>query len=95
MFLVVLISQLIINFYYFWSECFLFFIRLHKKPAAHYESAATRKYIGGRTETIRSCSVESVKFARAMLDTNIKPMDKRDLLTAAVNAHKKYTVDVS
>lgn len=71
----------------------LSYYRLHKKPAAHYESAATRKYIGGRTETIRSCSVESVKFARAMLDANIKPMDKRDLLAAAVNAHKKYTVD--
>ncbi|CAG2068926.1 unnamed protein product, partial [Timema podura] len=32
--------------------------RLHKTPGAHYESAGLRKFIHGRTETIRSCSQE-------------------------------------
>ncbi|XP_069365666.1 carnitine O-acetyltransferase-like isoform X2 [Maniola hyperantus] len=68
------------------------FYRLHKTPGAHYESAATRMYVGGRTETIRSCSVESVAFARAMLDTQASAHDKLAALRAAVAAHKDYTV---
>lgn len=63
-------------------------------PAAHYESAATRKFIHGRTETIRSCSNESVAFARIMLDKSKKDEDKVKALKAAVDSHKKYTVEV-
>ncbi|GLV41481.1 Carnitine O-Acetyl-Transferase [Carabus blaptoides fortunei] len=69
------------------------FYRLHNVPGAHYESAATRKYIGGRTETIRSCSDESVRFAKAMLDPNMSPMEKRSCMATAIAAHKKYTME--
>lgn len=65
------------------------FYRLHKIPGAHYESAQTRLYVHGRTETIRSCSNESVAFAKAMTDGRDEK-EKVEKLKAAVNAHKKY-----
>lgn len=63
-------------------------------PGAHYESAATRKYIHGRTETIRSCSNESIAFAKAMLDSSKSDNEKVTALKHAVDAHKKYSIEV-
>lgn len=63
-------------------------------PGAHYETASTRKYLHGRTETIRSCSQESVEFAQAMLDTAMSPQQKVLALKKAVNAHKDFTIQV-
>ncbi|XP_060802455.1 carnitine O-acetyltransferase isoform X2 [Amyelois transitella] len=68
------------------------FYRLYKTPGAHYESAATRMYIGGRTETIRSCSIESVDFAKTMLNSQSTPKEKVAALQRAIKAHKDYTV---
>ncbi|KAM3959049.1 carnitine O-Acetyl-Transferase isoform 2-T2 [Aphomia sociella] len=68
------------------------FYRLHKTPGAHYESAATRMYIGGRTETIRSCSIESIDFAKTMLNAQSTPKQKILALQKAIQAHKDYTV---
>lgn len=70
----------------------LAFYRLHKVPGAHYESAATRMYVGGRTETIRSCSIESIEFAKTMLNSKSSPKDKISALKGAINSHKNYTV---
>ncbi|GLH09742.1 Choline O-acetyltransferase-like Protein [Gryllus bimaculatus] len=69
------------------------FYRLHKLPGAHYESASTRKYFGGRTETIRSCSCESVAFAETMLDCSKSDEEKVKAMKEAVNGHKKYTLE--
>lgn len=66
---------------------------MHKTPGAHYESAATRKYIHGRTETIRSCSIESVNFAKIMLDASKSDSDRLEAMKSAINSHKKYTVE--
>ena len=49
----------------------------------------------GRTDTIRSCSPESLEFTKAMLDTNTPVSKKAELLRRAVGAHKQYTNDVS
>lgn len=68
------------------------FYRIHKVPGAHYESASTRKYIHGRTETIRSCSVESIDFARTMLNPAASNLQKVVSLKAAISAHKDYTI---
>ncbi|KAJ0181787.1 hypothetical protein K1T71_002509 [Dendrolimus kikuchii] len=68
------------------------FYKVHKTPGAHYESAATRMYAGGRTETIRSCSVEAVEFAKAMLDARGAPKEQVAALKRAIQAHKDYTV---
>jgi carnitine O-acetyltransferase len=67
------------------------YYRLHKVPGAHYESASLRKFIHGRTETIRSCSVESIKFAQTMLDASTSANEKASALRTAIKAHKDYT----
>ncbi|KAJ8921098.1 hypothetical protein NQ315_015896 [Exocentrus adspersus] len=69
------------------------FYRIHKVPGAHYESAATRRYIHGRTETIRSCSIESVAFAKAMLDTKKSDAERVAALKDAIISHKKYSIE--
>lgn len=65
------------------------FYRLHHVPGAHYESAGTRLYVHGRTECIRSCSKESVAFAKAMVESK-NDQDKLGKLKAAIESHKKY-----
>ncbi|XP_037958104.1 carnitine O-acetyltransferase isoform X2 [Teleopsis dalmanni] len=69
----------------------LAFYRYHKVPGAQYESAHLRIYTGGRTETIRSCSVESVAFAKAMMDKEVSNEERAKLLRKAVNSHREYT----
>ncbi|ROT74309.1 putative carnitine O-acetyltransferase-like, partial [Penaeus vannamei] len=71
----------------------LAFYRIHKEPGAHYESASTRRYLHGRTETIRSCSTESVEFAKTMLDENASADEKASSLRKAVEGHKNYAKD--
>lgn len=87
-------GKVIIPYFYFLYNFFLFFTRIHKVPGAHYESAATRKYIHGRTETIRSCSVESIAFAKTMLDKGKTIADKVVALREAIESHKKYANEV-
>uniref|UniRef100_A0A1A9W5I6 Choline/carnitine acyltransferase domain-containing protein n=1 Tax=Glossina brevipalpis TaxID=37001 RepID=A0A1A9W5I6_9MUSC len=67
------------------------FYRLHKKPAAQYETAHLRIFYNGRTETIRSCSNESVAFAKGMLDEKLDDKQRAELLRKAVEGHRKYT----
>ncbi|XP_039951311.1 carnitine O-acetyltransferase isoform X1 [Bactrocera tryoni] len=69
------------------------YYKLHKVPAAQYESAHLRIYINGRTETIRSCSNESVAFAKAMLDECADNKKRVELLRAAINGHRAYTTN--
>nr|CAD7577266.1 unnamed protein product [Timema californicum] len=71
----------------------LAFYRLHKTPGAHYESAGLRKFIHGRTETIRSCSQESVDFAMKMLSGTATNEEKYRALLAAINYHKNYAIE--
>nr|CAD7426931.1 unnamed protein product [Timema monikensis] len=71
----------------------LAFYRLHKVPGAHYESAGLRKFIHGRTETIRSCSQESVDFAMKMLSSTATNEEKYEALLAAINGHKNYVIE--
>ena len=49
----------------------LAYYKMYKKPCATYESAGTRKFLKGRTETGRSCSTESLNWTRAMTDPSI------------------------
>jgi hypothetical protein len=44
--------------------------KLHNTNAPTYETASTRRFYHGRTETIRSCTPESVEWAKAMLDSH-------------------------
>lgn len=58
-----------------------------------YESSMTRLFYGGRTETIRSASVESAEFVKAFLDPAVPPKTKVELLRKATERHQMYSHD--
>ncbi|KAI8824167.1 acyltransferase ChoActase/COT/CPT [Fimicolochytrium jonesii] len=58
-----------------------------------YESAQTRKFAFGRTETCRSTSTESVAWVKAMQDPSVPAARKYELAQAALNAHTRYMND--
>lgn len=60
-----------------------------------YESAATRRFQQGRTETCRSVSDESVAFCTAMANPEVPPEECVKAFRAAVDAHVKYITDAS
>ncbi|KAF2742096.1 acyltransferase ChoActase/COT/CPT [Sporormia fimetaria CBS 119925] len=69
--------------------------KFYGKNRPTYESAATRRFQEGRTETCRTVSDESVAFCNAMADHDTPPEKARDLLRAALDAHVKYISDAS
>lgn len=52
-----------------------------------YEASMTRLYLNGRTETVRSCTEESCKFVKAMLDSSCNKEMRIKLLQAAADKH--------
>lgn len=60
-----------------------------------YESAATRRFQQGRTETCRTVSDESVAFCAAMADPEVSPEQCVQAFRKAVDAHVKYISDAS
>ncbi|KAH8400511.1 hypothetical protein KR222_002554, partial [Zaprionus bogoriensis] len=68
----------------------LAFYKIHQVPAAQYESAHLRIFENGRTETIRSCSNESLAFCKAMTTEDVSVANRAKLLRAAVAGHQKY-----
>eukprot|EP00943_MAST-04B_sp_MAST-4B-sp1_P002955 g2955.t1 len=72
----------------------LAYYRLHKgELPATYETAHTRQYFHGRTETIRSCSIEAKKMCEAMANSTIDSIEKEKAIRMAISAHNKYTFD--
>ena len=69
--------------------------KMYGKNRPTYESAATRKYQMGRTETTRTVSDESVAFTDAMANPEMGREECEKLFRAAVMAHVKYTQDAS
>ncbi|QRV92663.1 carnitine O-acetyltransferase [Ceratobasidium sp. AG-Ba] len=68
----------------------LAFHKMFDRPGVCYESCQTRKYKRGRTEVIRSATVQSGAWARAMLDQNVDDITRHDLFRAAVKQHLAY-----
>jgi len=69
----------------------LAYFRLHQTPPATYESASLRRFLLGRTDTIRSCSIKSDQFVRAVEDG--LPRDKLShLMIEAINEHRNYVM---
>ncbi len=62
----------------------LAYYRMHHKVVLTYESATTRLYFKGRTETIRPVSDHSVAFIKAMDDSNFSKEQVKDLLKKAI-----------
>lgn len=54
-----------------------------------YEASMTRLFKEGRTETVRSCTMESCQWARSMDDPQAKDEDRRDLLRKACERHQR------
>ncbi|PKY01690.1 acyltransferase ChoActase/COT/CPT [Aspergillus campestris IBT 28561] len=71
----------------------LAYFKMYGKNRPTYESASTRKYQEGRTETIRSVSDDSVAFCRAINDANVPRAEAVQKLRAALAAHSKYTAE--
>ncbi|XHG02153.1 hypothetical protein AWENTII_005513 [Aspergillus wentii] len=71
----------------------LAYFKMYGKNRPTYESASTRKYQEGRTETIRSVSDDSVAFCKAIQDSNVPREEVIRLFRTALTAHSKYTAE--
>ncbi|XP_077070208.1 peroxisomal carnitine O-octanoyltransferase [Siphateles boraxobius] len=67
----------------------LAYYRLHGKPGSCYETATTRRFFHGRTETMRPCTVEAQHWCRTMLNPTATTEEKRQALNAAFSKHNK------
>ncbi|KAG7470020.1 hypothetical protein MATL_G00134880 [Megalops atlanticus] len=67
----------------------LAYYRLHGKPGSCYETATTRRFYHGRTETMRPCTVEAQQWCQAMLDPTVSADNKRKKLVTAFAKHNK------
>lgn len=73
----------------------LAYFKMYGKNRPTYESASTRKFQEGRTETTRTVSDESVAFCKAHADPNVPREEVVRLFRTALAAHTKYTLDAS
>jgi carnitine O-acetyltransferase len=69
--------------------------KMYGKNRPTYESAATRRFQQGRTETTRTVSDDSVAFCNAMADPSVNTEECIKLFRAALDAHVKYISDAS
>ncbi|KAJ2003289.1 hypothetical protein GGI04_003021 [Coemansia thaxteri] len=73
----------------------LAYYRTHGKFASVYETASTRQFLHGRTETVRSLTAESADFMRIMNDKASSMRDKYEALVRAANKHQVLLRDAS
>jgi carnitine O-acetyltransferase len=69
--------------------------KMYGKNRPTYESAATRRFQQGRTETCRSVSDASVAWCDAMADPSIDDKTCQELFRKALDSHVKYIADAS
>ncbi|CAG8781587.1 10617_t:CDS:2, partial [Acaulospora morrowiae] len=73
----------------------LAYFQLHGRVVPTYETASTRRFLHGRTETIRTLSVDSKAFVEGMSNKSLNSQQKFDLLQSATKAHSLYTRESS
>ncbi|KAJ5281790.1 Carnitine O-acetyltransferase [Penicillium angulare] len=73
----------------------LAYYKMYGKNRPTYESASTRKFQEGRTETTRTVSDESVAFCKSFHDHTIPREEVVKLFRAALSQHTKYTLEAS
>ncbi|NP_001407005.1 carnitine O-acetyltransferase isoform c [Mus musculus] len=73
----------------------LAYYRIYGQACATYESASLRMFHLGRTDTIRSASIDSLAFVKGMGDSTVPEQQKVELLRKAVQAHRAYTDRIS
>ncbi|KAM7204438.1 carnitine acetyl transferase [Naviculisporaceae sp. PSN 640] len=64
--------------------------KMYGKNRPTYESAATRRFQLGRTETCRTVSEASVAWCNAMADANTDDKTRVDLFRKAIDSHLEY-----
>ncbi|KAM0557921.1 hypothetical protein ACHAPJ_005085 [Fusarium lateritium] len=73
----------------------LAYYKMYGKSRPTYESAATRRFQLGRTETCRTVSDDSVAWVEAMSDASTDDKTRVDLFRKAINAHVEYITAAS
>lgn len=73
----------------------LAYFKMYGKNRPTYESATTRRFQQGRTETCRSVSDESVAFCKGISDSNMDASKVRALFRNAIKAHVEYITSAS
>jgi len=73
----------------------LAYFKMYGKNRPTYESAATRRFQLGRTETCRTVSDDSVAWCKAMADSSVDDSRKIDLFRKATAAHIEYITAAS
>lgn len=68
----------------------LAYFKMYGKNRPTYESATTRRFQQGRTETCRSVSDDSVAFCKGIADPAVDSTTAIALFRKAVNAHVEY-----
>ena len=67
----------------------LAFFRTRGRAGATYEASSTRGFLHGRTETIRSCTVEAQALVAKMQDPSATDADRRAALATAAAQHQR------
>ncbi|KAJ1503302.1 Carnitine O-acetyltransferase mitochondrial [Coelomomyces lativittatus] len=73
----------------------LAYYKMYGHWRATYETAQTRKFKYGRTETGRTVSLESVAFLKGMCSPTLTAPQKIKLLKSAAQYHHRYMTDAS
>lgn len=68
------------------------YLRQHGKTAATYESSNQRKFLHGRTETIRSCTSEALAFSRLLDDASADAKKKIEAFKHAATVQNALTL---
>ncbi|KAK5998168.1 Carnitine O-acetyltransferase [Cladobotryum mycophilum] len=68
----------------------LAYFKMYGKNRPTYESAATRRFQQGRTETCRTVSDDSVAWCNSMADISTDDKTRVELFRKAINAHIEY-----
>jgi carnitine O-acetyltransferase len=68
----------------------LAYFKMYGKNRPTYESATTRRFQQGRTETCRSVSDDSVAFCKAISDHSIDPKETIAIFRKAITSHVEY-----
>ncbi|SCB64327.1 unnamed protein product [Fusarium graminearum] len=73
----------------------LAYFKMYGKSRPTYESAATRRFQLGRTETCRTVSDDSTAWVKAMADSSVDDKTRVELFRKAINAHIEYITAAS
>ncbi|KAK2488635.1 hypothetical protein MC885_008000 [Smutsia gigantea] len=73
----------------------LAYYRLYGRPGCCYETAMTRYFYHGRTETVRSCTAEATSWCRSMQDPLTSHLEQQQKMLEAFAKHDKMMKDCS